>query len=112
MFLMKKLQQIGTFRFFFVFILIKYLVKLMICKKCCFFIKFSKFSYRVLFDYEGQTNVLKLSSKGDGGLLELTDELNSGKIMYAIVSVQDPKTSLTKIILINWQVSMVNNNKS
>lgn len=48
---------------------------------------------------------MKLISKGDGGLNELADELNSGKIMYAFVSVQDIKTSLTKFLLINWQVS-------
>lgn len=50
---------------------------------------------------------MKLISKGDGGLVELADELNSGKIMYAFVSVQDSKTSLTKFLLINWQVSIL-----
>lgn len=38
----------------------------------------------------------------DGGLEELKDELNSGKIMYAFARVLDPKTSLPKCILINW----------
>ncbi|XP_024083591.1 drebrin-like protein isoform X2 [Cimex lectularius] len=56
-----------------------------------------------LFGYEGQTNNLQFVSKGDGGLEELKDELNSGKIMYAFVKVLDPKTSLSKFILINWQ---------
>lgn len=45
---------------------------------------------------------------GDGGLEELADELNSGKIMYAFVRVEDPKTSLIKNVLINWQVSVPN----
>lgn len=62
---------------------------------------------RALYGYEAQSNCLKLISKGDGGLVELADELNSGKIMYAFVSVQDPKTSLTKFLLINWQVSSI-----
>ncbi|KAK2166215.1 hypothetical protein NP493_1329g00028 [Ridgeia piscesae] len=56
-----------------------------------------------LFGYEGQTNVLKVVAKGDGGLEELVDELNSGKIMYAYCRVIDPNTSLPKFVLINWQ---------
>lgn len=67
---------------------------------------FFQFNFRALFGYEGQSNCLKLISNGDGGLIELADELNSGKIMYAFVSVQDPKNSLTKYLLINWQVSI------
>lgn len=61
--------------------------------------------FRALFGYEGQTNDLKLVSTGDGGLEELCDELNSGKIMYAFARIEDPTTSLTKFLLINWQVS-------
>jgi hypothetical protein len=37
-----------------------------------------------------------------GGIEEMTDDLNSGKIMYAFCKVMDPKTSLPKCILINW----------
>lgn len=58
---------------------------------------------RALFAYEGQTNILKFVSKGSGGLEELSEDLNSGKIMYAFVKVNDPKTSLDKFVLINWQ---------
>lgn len=56
-----------------------------------------------LFGYEGQTNCLKLYSKGDGSLAEMAEDLNSGSIMYAFCQVQDPKTSLPKYVLINWQ---------
>jgi hypothetical protein len=56
-----------------------------------------------LFAYEGQTNILKFVSKGSGGIEELTEDLNSCKIMYAFVKVDDPKTSLDKFVLINWQ---------
>lgn len=42
-------------------------------------------------------------SKGSAGIEELTEDFNSGKIMYAFVQVEDPKTSLTKFVLINWQ---------
>ena len=30
------------------------------------------------------------------------DELNGGKIMYAICRVEDPNTNLPKIVFINW----------
>merc|ERR1712098_908182 len=56
-----------------------------------------------LFGYEGQTNVLKLESTGDGGLDELIEDFNPGKIQYAFLKVEDPKTSLPKFVLINWQ---------
>jgi hypothetical protein len=32
----------------------------------------------------------------------MTEDLNSGKIMYAFCKVMDPKTSLPKCVLINW----------
>lgn len=56
-----------------------------------------------LFGYEGQTNDLKLVSSGEGGVEELCEDLNSGKIMYAYVRIEDPKTGLKKFLLINWQ---------
>lgn len=65
----------------------------------CFYTK-----YRALYSYEAQSNDLKVVSTGDGGLNELSEDLNSGKIMYAFVRVHDTKTSLTKFLLINWQV--------
>lgn len=42
---------------------------------------------------------------GDGGLEEVMEDLNSGKIMYVFVRISDPKTSMKKNILINWQAS-------
>lgn len=33
----------------------------------------------------------------------MTEDLNSGKVMYAFLKVNDPKTSLPKCVLINWQ---------
>lgn len=59
---------------------------------------------RALYGYEGQSNDLKVVSSGEGGLEELCDDLNSGKIMYAFVRIEDPKTGLKKFLLINWQV--------
>lgn len=38
----------------------------------------------------------------DGGIEEMTEDLNSSKIMYAYCKVLDPNTSLFKYVLINW----------
>ncbi|XP_028319386.1 drebrin-like protein [Gouania willdenowi] len=55
-----------------------------------------------LFTYEGNSNNLRLAGTGDGGLEELVEELNSGKVMYAFCRVQDPNSGLPKCVLINW----------
>lgn len=55
-----------------------------------------------MFDYEGQTNDLKVVETGNGGLEEMIDRLNSCHIMYAFCKVIDTKTSLPKYLLINW----------
>lgn len=56
-----------------------------------------------LFGYEGQSNDLKVVGKGGGGIEEMIEDMNSGKIMYAFCRVHDPKTNLPKSVLINWQ---------
>ncbi|XP_047655821.1 drebrin-like b isoform X5 [Tachysurus fulvidraco] len=55
-----------------------------------------------LFTYEGNTNDIRLVSKGEEGLEELVEELNSGKVMYAFCRVKDPNSGLPKYVLINW----------
>ncbi|XP_005995250.1 drebrin-like b [Latimeria chalumnae] len=55
-----------------------------------------------LFTYEGNSNDIKLVETGDGGLEEMIDELNSGKVMYAFCRVKDPNSGLSKFVLINW----------
>ncbi|KAK0135233.1 Drebrin-like protein [Merluccius polli] len=55
-----------------------------------------------LFTYEGNSNDIRLVEKGDGGLEELVEELNSGKVMYAFCRVEDPNSGLPKYVLINW----------
>ncbi|XP_029300359.1 drebrin-like protein B [Cottoperca gobio] len=55
-----------------------------------------------LFTYEGNNNDIRLAHKGDGGLEEMVEELNSGKVMYAFCRVQDPNSGLPKYVLINW----------
>lgn len=44
----------------------------------------------------------------DGGLEELVEELNSGKVMYAFCRVQDPNSGLPKYVLINWVCAVPN----
>ncbi|XP_061673593.1 drebrin-like b isoform X1 [Syngnathoides biaculeatus] len=61
-----------------------------------------------LFTYEGNSNDIRLVEKGDGGLEELVEELNSGKVMYAFCRVQDPNSGLPKYVLINWTGEGVN----
>ncbi|KAG7270639.1 hypothetical protein CRUP_010934, partial [Coryphaenoides rupestris] len=56
----------------------------------------------VLLTYEGNSNDIRLAEKGDGGLEEMVEELNSGKIMYAFCRVEDPNSGLPKYVLINW----------
>ncbi|XP_048877363.1 drebrin-like a isoform X2 [Brienomyrus brachyistius] len=56
----------------------------------------------VLFTYEGNSNDIRLAEKGEGGLEELVEELNSGKVMYGFCRVQDPNSGLPKYVLINW----------
>uniref|UniRef100_A0A3Q3LV09 Drebrin-like b n=1 Tax=Mastacembelus armatus TaxID=205130 RepID=A0A3Q3LV09_9TELE len=62
----------------------------------------------VLFTYEGNSNDVRLADKGDGGLEELVEELNSGKVMYAFCRVEDPNSGLPKYVLINWTGEGVN----
>lgn len=38
----------------------------------------------------------------DGGLEEMVEELNSGKVMYAFCRVKDPNSGLPKYVLVNW----------
>jgi hypothetical protein len=38
----------------------------------------------------------------DGGIEEMTEDLNSGKIMYAYLKVIDPNSNLPKFVFINW----------
>lgn len=45
-----------------------------------------------------------------GGIEEMTEDLNSGQIMYAFCKVMDPKTSLPKCVLINWVCTFGNTN--
>ncbi|XP_058063943.1 drebrin-like protein [Anopheles bellator] len=56
-----------------------------------------------LFGYEGQSNVLKVQETGEDGITELAAELNSGKIQYAFLRVDNAETGIAKFVFINWQ---------
>ncbi|KAL7846757.1 hypothetical protein SRHO_G00217370 [Serrasalmus rhombeus] len=56
----------------------------------------------VLFTYEGNSNDIQVAGKGDGGLEEMVQEFNSGKVMYGFCRVLDPSSGVSKLILINW----------
>lgn len=56
-----------------------------------------------LFTYEGQTNVLKVQETGEDGITELAAELNSGKLQYGFVRVDNKETGIAKFVFINWQ---------
>ena len=43
----------------------------------------------------------------EDGFEEMVDELNGGKIMYAVCRVKDPNTTLPKIVFVNW-VCLIN----
>lgn len=61
-----------------------------------------------LFTYEGNSNDIRVAGTGEGGLEELVEELNSGKVMYAFCRVKDPNSGLPKFVLINWTGEGVN----
>ncbi|XP_068242942.1 drebrin-like protein [Palaemon carinicauda] len=57
-----------------------------------------------LFGYEGgQSNILKVVGTGEDGIEEMAEDLNSSKIMYAVIKVTDPNTTRPKVVLVNWQ---------
>ncbi|XP_021230662.1 drebrin-like protein [Numida meleagris] len=61
-----------------------------------------------LFTYEGNSNDLRVAGCGEGGLEEMVEELNSGKVMYAFCRVKDPNSGLPKYVLVNWTGEGVN----
>ncbi|CAG8471373.1 23582_t:CDS:10 [Cetraspora pellucida] len=56
----------------------------------------------VIYGYDKGGNDLKVLGSGDGGLDELQEEFNDGKIQYAYVKLKDPNSELPKIVLIGW----------
>ena len=58
----------------------------------------------VLYSYVPQTkDELEVVCTGKDGLEEIAEEFHPNKIMYALIKVEDPKTTLPKVACINWQ---------
>ncbi|KAJ2711705.1 actin binding protein [Coemansia spiralis] len=52
------------------------------------------------FDRSGST--LLVQAQGSGGLEELAEEFDDGKVQFAFARVQDPNTQLLKCVFISW----------
>uniref|UniRef100_A0A0N4Z9B7 Drebrin-like protein n=1 Tax=Parastrongyloides trichosuri TaxID=131310 RepID=A0A0N4Z9B7_PARTI len=57
----------------------------------------------ILLDYEGQSNIIKLSDQGSDGLEELGNSFNSGRVQYGLISIKSCSTKEPKIVMIHWQ---------
>ena len=58
----------------------------------------------VLFGYDNNSkSELTVKSEGEDGLDEIYSEFSTAQIQYGIIKVQCPKSSLDKIVLVNWQ---------
>uniref|UniRef100_A0A0N5BHT5 Drebrin-like protein n=1 Tax=Strongyloides papillosus TaxID=174720 RepID=A0A0N5BHT5_STREA len=57
----------------------------------------------MLLDYEGQSNIIKLSDRGCDGLEELGSNFNSGHVQYGIISIKSSATKQPKVVMIHWQ---------
>lgn len=57
----------------------------------------------MLLGYEGTSNILKVESSGEGGLEELSESFNGGKIQYGLAALACAATSQPKLLLVHWQ---------
>ena len=58
----------------------------------------------LLLSYDNNSkSELVVQSTGEDGLDEIYSEFNVSQIQYGIIKVQCPKSSLDKIVLVNWQ---------
>lgn len=60
--------------------------------------------YKFCYFYYFVSNMLRLNHYcvADGGIEEMSEDLNSSKIQYAYCRVLDSNTNLPKYVLINW----------
>ncbi|KAJ2078677.1 actin binding protein [Coemansia sp. RSA 988] len=55
-----------------------------------------------LYGFDRGSNALNVEATGTGGLEELGEEFDDGKVQYAFARVQDPNTNLPKFVFISW----------
>ncbi|CAB3402840.1 unnamed protein product [Caenorhabditis bovis] len=57
----------------------------------------------VIFDYEGNSNTLKVGEQGTGGLSEFAESFSSGRLQFGVIAVRLSSDVLPKIVLVHWQ---------
>uniref|UniRef100_A0A1I7TM04 ADF-H domain-containing protein n=1 Tax=Caenorhabditis tropicalis TaxID=1561998 RepID=A0A1I7TM04_9PELO len=57
----------------------------------------------VIFDYEGNSNTIRVGEEGTGGLNEFADSFSSGRLQFGVISVRLSSDVFPKIVLIHWQ---------
>ncbi|KAJ1944336.1 actin binding protein [Kickxella alabastrina] len=55
-----------------------------------------------IFGFDRGGTALNVESQGSGGLEDLSDEFDAGKVQFAFVRVLDPNTQLPKFVFISW----------
>ncbi|CAB3402844.1 unnamed protein product [Caenorhabditis bovis] len=64
----------------------------------------SSYGYKwVIFDYEGNSNTLKVGEQGTGGLSEFAESFSSGRLQFGVIVVRLSSDVLPKIVLVHWQ---------
>ncbi|KAI6184514.1 Drebrin-like protein [Aphelenchoides bicaudatus] len=60
-----------------------------------------------IFEYEANSNILKLGESGTGGLEELIQSFQDSRVQYGFVSISGADNKQQKIVLIHWQGASV-----
>ncbi|KAJ2451814.1 actin binding protein [Coemansia sp. RSA 2336] len=55
-----------------------------------------------LYGFDQASTALNVQAQGSGGLDELAEEFDDGKVQFAFARVQDPNTNLAKFVFISW----------
>ncbi|KAE9555433.1 hypothetical protein FO519_001370 [Halicephalobus sp. NKZ332] len=60
-----------------------------------------------IFEYDGNSSILKLGDSGEGGLEQLVESLDPAKVQYGFGTVSCPGLKQRKVVLIHWQGASV-----
>ncbi|KAJ2891345.1 actin binding protein, partial [Coemansia aciculifera] len=55
-----------------------------------------------VYGFDRGGNALNVQAQGSGGLEELADEFDDGKVQFGFARVKDPNTNLPKFVFISW----------
>ncbi|KAJ2685370.1 actin binding protein [Coemansia spiralis] len=55
-----------------------------------------------VYGFDRGGNALNVQAQGSGGLEDLADEFDDGKVQFGFVRVEDPNTHLPKFVFISW----------